>query len=273
MRRNRPLVALATAAGLLLASLGSDSAFASTGPASSGSVVGSTGSMSFTVSRRNWGLIYRVTVKDTSRNGACVYAKVRVDVDNGFDPSGSTAKVCGKGASRSFSGEVKAGMTGTSIRAAVVSVCGPALCASKTVPLAQSLPRNASLAGYYRARMNEPLASFLRVKASGSRNPRFNWADNGCSIPPPLGLGLFFDGDFTPACKRHDFGYRNGGQGLEIAPTDSERQRIDAKLQTDAEGICLAKYSGVKESRCLGEARTVYIAVHNNASREFFGVA
>lgn len=35
----------------------------------------------------------------------------------------------------------------------------------------------------------------------------FDWSSDGCSVPTALGLGL--KSEFLPACKVHDFGYRN----------------------------------------------------------------
>lgn len=52
------------------------------------------------------------------------------------------------------------------------------------------------------------------------------------------GLIRPFGFDFTAACWRHDFGYRNFLHGLALDPTSERKAAIDARLGTDLDTIC-----------------------------------
>ena len=49
------------------------------------------------------------------------------------------------------------------------------------------------------------MKDFQRANATG--DPWFDWTSDGCSAPLVGNTGRSFD--FTKACRRHDFGYRN----------------------------------------------------------------
>jgi hypothetical protein len=84
---------------------------------------------------------------------------------------------------------------------------------------------------------SSPLAHFITAADRGERDPRLDWTSDGCSAPLVGGTGRSFD--FTNACRRHDFGYRNfsridGGIWWD-APT---RRRVDDKFLADMRSSC-----------------------------------
>mgnify|MGYP001106530846 FL=1 len=91
------------------------------------------------------------------------------------------------------------------------------------------------------------------------------WERDGCSAPV-LGSGPF---DFTLACTRHDFGWRN----LKAIDTDSgapvwhvsNKDRVDAGFLWDMRTRCSA-FSAVLRLGCDTTARVYYTAVRLNPS-------
>jgi len=57
--------------------------------------------------------------------------------------------------------------------------------------------------------------------------PTLNWTSDGCSSSPDNPFGF----PFTPACQRHDFGYRNYKAQRRF--TDANRKRIDDNFRTE----------------------------------------
>lgn len=61
-----------------------------------------------------------------------------------------------------------------------------------------------------------------------NRNPAsLDWSSDGCSNSPDNPFGF----PFTPACHRHDFGYRNYKKQSRF--TDANRKRIDDKFKVE----------------------------------------
>jgi len=81
------------------------------------------------------------------------------------------------------------------------------------------------------------LVTFIDLADTPPRDTRFDWSSDGCSAPLIGGTGRTFD--FTNACRRHDFGYRNFSRidrGIWWdAPT---RRRIDDKFLSDMRTNC-----------------------------------
>jgi len=82
------------------------------------------------------------------------------------------------------------------------------------------------------AEMTVALAAF--VEHRGQRPAPFDWSSDGCSKSPDRPFGF----DFTAACWRHDFGYRNFLHGLRLDPTRTRKAAIDARLAADLDAIC-----------------------------------
>ena len=86
--------------------------------------------------------------------------------------------------------------------------------------------------------------------------PHLDWTTDGCSAPVVGGEGRSFN--FTQACVRHDFGYRNLkrlGQFNEAA-----RAQIDEQFQRDLESPC-SRQVRTRKVRCILWAETFYVAV------------
>jgi hypothetical protein len=103
---------------------------------------------------------------------------------------------------------------------------------------------------------------FQRAIATGDR--WFDWSSDGCSAPLIGNTGRSFD--FTKACKRHDFGYRNlhllearYGTGSTYWNHD-ERKRIDQQFLHDMDDHCHGR-SFLLKPTCYAWAQTFYRVV------------
>jgi hypothetical protein len=84
------------------------------------------------------------------------------------------------------------------------------------------------------------LDRFHRDRMRG--DPWFDWSNDGCSAPLLGNTGRTYD--FGPACRRHDFGYRNlrrlerrYGSGHTFWNT-TNRFRVDRQFLSDMRGHC-----------------------------------
>lgn len=103
------------------------------------------------------------------------------------------------------------------------------------------------------------LADFVRTATSPGRDRRLDWRTDLCSAPVVESSGRSFD--FSRACRRHDFAYRNyarmdGGRRW----TASLRARVDAVFRADMRADCLPRRASLRV-RCLLWAETFYRAV------------
>jgi hypothetical protein len=99
--------------------------------------------------------------------------------------------------------------------------------------------------------------SFRRERFSLQRAyPFLDWTTDGCSAPVVGNEGRSFN--FTHACVRHDFGYRNIkrlGQFNEMV-----RTKLDEQFYRDLESSCATQVR-TRKIRCLMWAETFYVAV------------
>ena len=99
--------------------------------------------------------------------------------------------------------------------------------------------------------------TFRRERFSLKRAyPFLDWTTDGCSAPVVGGEGRSFN--FTQACVRHDFGYRNIkklGQFSEVV-----RMKIDEQFHRDLDSSCATQVR-TRKIRCLMWADTFYVAV------------
>lgn len=79
------------------------------------------------------------------------------------------------------------------------------------------------------------LSQFMKVKntAKSGIDTQFNWSDDGCSGPPNP-----FSDNFNRSCLRHDFGFRNYGNGLQLKPSEEMRLRINNQFREDMNNQC-----------------------------------
>ena len=103
------------------------------------------------------------------------------------------------------------------------------------------------------------LAAFIHESDSGSHDRRLDWTSDGCSAPVVGGTGRSFD--FTDACRRHDFAYRNlsrmdGGRWWNARL----RSRIDDVFKRDMEIHC-AHRDAFERASCRAWATVFHRAV------------
>jgi hypothetical protein len=105
-----------------------------------------------------------------------------------------------------------------------------------------------------RLMFTESLGEFARVRGSADRPAELDWSSDGCTMAPDRPLGH----DFTKACWRHDFGYRNYKAQLRF--DEDARLRIDQKFRSDMYDLC------GKSALCRLTADTYYQAVRRFGS-------
>lgn len=103
------------------------------------------------------------------------------------------------------------------------------------------------------------LANFITSTEVSERDPRLDWTSDGCSAPLVGGTGRSFD--FTNACRRHDFGYRNFSRiDAGIWWDAPMRRRIDDKFLADMRTSC-SRRSTRDRLICRGWALVFYRTV------------
>ena len=104
-----------------------------------------------------------------------------------------------------------------------------------------------------------PISGFIAAVGSDTW---FDWTTDFCSAPLIGSTGRSFN--FTNACRRHDFGYRNlqlldrrygGGHWI-----GSTRRSVDQQFLADMKRHCWAR-PWYDEPTCLAWAETFYVAV------------
>ena len=99
--------------------------------------------------------------------------------------------------------------------------------------------------------------TFTREKYSLKRVfPSLDWTTDGCSAPVVGNEGRSFN--FTQACVRHDFGYRNIKRLGQF--TENVRAKIDEQFHRDLETSCATQLR-TRKIRCLIWAETFFVAV------------
>ncbi len=104
-----------------------------------------------------------------------------------------------------------------------------------------------------------PTSGFV---AAVGTDPWFDWSTDFCSAPLVGNTGRSFN--FTDACRRHDFGYRNlrlleWRYGIDFW-NSTERRRVDQQFLADMKHHCWAR-PWYDEPTCLAWAATFYSAV------------
>lgn len=99
------------------------------------------------------------------------------------------------------------------------------------------------------------LDEFLAYRSSKNPDPSLDWSTDECSAPVVGNTGLSFD--FTNACIRHDFGYRNYRR-LGIFPQN--KAKVDSQFLADMKAHCATRTIFLQGS-CYRWAYTYYRAV------------
>lgn len=100
-----------------------------------------------------------------------------------------------------------------------------------------------------------PLEEFLAYRDSADRDPRLDFSTDGCSAPVVGSTGISFD--FTDACLRHDFGYRNYKA---LGRFNAEKERVDRRFYEDMVAHCRTR-SVLLRGACMDWARRFYAGV------------
>jgi Prokaryotic phospholipase A2 len=118
--------------------------------------------------------------------------------------------------------------------------------------------------------MNKTYSAFIAYKRNVHPKP-FIWSSDGCSIPGknvPGWVGALVKSVsnlFNEPCQLHDFGYRNFGKGLALAPDENTRHWIDDRFYHEMQRLCNDKYSAwyrlANKEACLNEAHGMFLAV------------
>jgi hypothetical protein len=100
------------------------------------------------------------------------------------------------------------------------------------------------------------LSAFVASADLPSHDVRLDWSTDGCSAPIVQSTGRSFD--FTNACRRHDFGYRNMSHFKNGRVWNAKlRLRIDGQFRKDARASCASKIR-ITKRQCLAWAETYY---------------
>ena len=104
-----------------------------------------------------------------------------------------------------------------------------------------------------------PLREFIAAADDPKHDGQLVWESDKCSAPVLGSAGKTYD--FTDACRRHDFGYRNfsridGGKKW----TKSLRERVDRRFLTDMRDSCAARKT-IERAACRTWADLYYTAV------------
>lgn len=108
-----------------------------------------------------------------------------------------------------------------------------------------------------------PLREFIAASDDPRHDTRLDWASDKCSAPLFGSAGRTYD--FSLACRRHDFAYRNfsrldGGRHWDAAM----RARVDDRFMADMRADCAARPS-VQRTACRAWARLYFSAVRQFA--------
>ena len=99
--------------------------------------------------------------------------------------------------------------------------------------------------------------AFAREKFALKRAyPQLDWTTDGCSAPVVGNEGKSFN--FTQACVRHDFGYRNIKRLGKF--TEAVRETLDQQFHRDLTSSC-TNQARTRKIRCFMWAETFYVAV------------
>lgn len=102
---------------------------------------------------------------------------------------------------------------------------------------------------------NGSLDDFEDYKHADDHDGRLDYTDDGCSAPVVGSTGISFD--FTEACERHDFGYRNYKR---LGLFDEEKHNVDSQFLQDMLDHCATR-SVFLRGQCRRWAYVFYAGV------------
>ncbi len=157
---------------------------------------------------------------------------------------------------------------GIRFRAAIIVAVATASLAAPAGTVSASIPQRSALASASRLIRLETLVfrtsldEFMAVSRRRSgEDASFDWSTDHCSAPLVGSTGRSFD--FSSACARHDFAYRNykradtaGAQRGQLWNSGT-RHKIDLRFQQDMKTHC-SRRSIVDRTACHVWAETFY---------------
>lgn len=129
-------------------------------------------------------------------------------------------------------------------------------------PAAAGQPTSADDIAFVETMLYRTTLSSFVTTATSAPNARFDWTTDHCSAPLIGSTGLSFD--FTNACRRHDFGYRNLKLIEQRHGVDSwnsaSRKKADQQFLGDMRNHCAGRSLALR-TQCYAWAQTFYAAV------------
>ena len=115
-----------------------------------------------------------------------------------------------------------------------------------------------------------PLSKFIKQRNAGLKNDAspYNWDADGCSAPS----GTPYKEFFRKPCLRHDFAFRNLGNGVKRTPslaldsTESAKNASDAQLLDDMNNRCEHQASDVSNCRQWAAKYVTVLALYGSKS-------
>lgn len=156
----------------------------------------------------------------------------------------------------------------------LVAAALAALVAASLLTLAGSSPAEAYTRTQLRTRAENlsfsmTLGRFIQVYRGTKRgiDTKFDWYKyDGCSVdqvPQPVKASLLgWRDNFRKSCLRHDFGYRNFGNGLALGSNSTYKAKIDSMFRTNMRQQCVNQFA-ITDDRfdCYAAAEEFYIGV------------
>jgi hypothetical protein len=128
------------------------------------------------------------------------------------------------------------------IKAFLLALAGQALAAPASIQadgVAAVVPRQTAQTVTDQLLFGMTLPSFTS-RRNAKNPPTLDWSSDNCSNSPDNPLGF----PFSPACHRHDFGYRNYKKQSRF--TDSARLRIDNNFKTEYESPSMSPTRSIR---------------------------
>ncbi|MDI2132257.1 phospholipase [Yinghuangia seranimata] len=115
-----------------------------------------------------------------------------------------------------------------------LSVLAASVVGAVTLNLAPAFAADAAdpVAAVDRLMFSDSLSAFVGARAAADRPANLDWSSDGCTGVPDAPFGY----DFTTACWRHDFGYRNFKDQGRF--TEDARGDIDDVFRKDMHHLC-----------------------------------
>lgn len=219
------------------------------------------------VVRSGWSVLVNGYLTDTRDDGDCVYVEAVLEVDDWADPDARIPDQCENRGSRIFFQlPALSPDYGSRLARIRVRVCAADALKDSCQERTDPVPAEVAVQPRYKPRLDAwldaPMEDFKRARAAAPEP--FDWSSDGCTRSPDRPRGF----DFTDACARHDFGYRNYGQGrVKANPTDAQREQVDLRLKGDLMNVCDRER---ERQSCRALAQTYFEVTRKAGGKGFY---